>query len=92
MSPRVLHSQRLVVSLNSLVGQVGDYIEFLAETDLLVSASTCPGGDMSAACGAEGQPATYGLDVEVWQPEEGWLASDGWEPSELNGYKGKHGL
>jgi uncharacterized protein len=30
---------------------VGDYIEFLAEIDLLVSASTCPQGDVSIACG-----------------------------------------
>ena len=31
--------------------QVGDYIEFLAEMDVLVSASTCPQGDVSLACG-----------------------------------------
>jgi uncharacterized protein YcgI (DUF1989 family) len=30
---------------------VGDYIEFLAEIDLLVSASTCPQGDVSIGCG-----------------------------------------
>jgi hypothetical protein len=35
---------------------VGDYLEFLAETDLLVSASTCPQGDVSMACGAGGEP------------------------------------
>ncbi len=35
--------------------EVGDYLEFIAETDLLVSASTCPQGDVSMACAGEGK-------------------------------------
>jgi uncharacterized protein YcgI (DUF1989 family) len=72
--------------------QVGDYLEFLAETDLLVSASTCPQGDVSLACGGGGEPAVYPLGVQVWKPAEGLLESRGWEPSVVSGYSGKHGL
>ena len=70
----------------------GDYLEFLAETDLLVSASTCPQGDVSLTCGGDGEPVTYPLGVEVYQPKEGWLESCGWSPSEPSKYPGKHGL
>eukprot|EP00316_Scyphosphaera_apsteinii_P004847 CAMPEP_0119338470 /NCGR_PEP_ID=MMETSP1333-20130426/96134_1 /TAXON_ID=418940 /ORGANISM="Scyphosphaera apsteinii, Strain RCC1455" /LENGTH=280 /DNA_ID=CAMNT_0007349761 /DNA_START=115 /DNA_END=957 /DNA_ORIENTATION=+ len=70
----------------------GDYIEFLAETDLLVSASTCPQGDVSMACGAGGEPETYPLAVEVWMPQAEILEEAGWTPSEISGYTGRHGL
>lgn len=76
---------------------VGDYIEFLAEIDLLVSASTCPQGDVSVAYGDDGtteeQPKCYPLGVEVYQlkdPER--LTSMGWKPSPVNGYTGRHGM
>jgi uncharacterized protein YcgI (DUF1989 family) len=72
--------------------QVGDYIEFLAETDLLVSASTCPQGDVSLACGGGGEPIVYPLGVQVWKPVEGWLESHVWEPSCPSAYSGRHGL
>ena len=49
----------------------GDYLEFLAETDLLVSASTCPQGDVSMVCGVGGVPQTFPLGVEVWKPMDG---------------------
>eukprot|EP00965_Chrysotila_dentata_P211530 6186518-Pleurochrysis_carterae.AAC.1 len=70
----------------------GDYLEFLAETDLIVSASTCPQGDVSIACGTGNKPATYPLDVEVYALREGFLSESGWAPSERNGYAGNHGL
>jgi len=70
----------------------GDYLEFLAETDVLVSASTCPQGDVSMACGAGGEPVTYPLGVEVYRPREGWLEASGWAPSEPSSYPGRHGL
>lgn len=70
----------------------GDYLELLAETDLLVSASTCPQGDVSMACGASGEPDCYPLGVEVYQPQAGWLAEAGWQPSEPSAYAGNHGL
>lgn len=71
---------------------VGDYITFLAETDLLVSASTCPQGDVSLACGGEGEPVVFPLGVEVWAPEKGLLQRRGWEPSIVSKYAGNHGI
>ena len=58
--------------------EVGDYIEFLAETDLLVSASTCPQGDVSTACAGDGEPLCFPLGVEVWKPRDGLLEAAGW--------------
>jgi len=72
--------------------EVGDYIEFLAETDLIVSASTCPQGDVSLACGGGGEPTVYPLGVEVYKLEGKWLEERGWGPSEVSPYGGKHGL
>ena len=70
----------------------GDYLEFLAETDLLVSASTCPQGDVSLACAGGGEPECYPLGVEVWKPRDGLLAAAGWQPSKPSSYGGRHGL
>jgi len=72
--------------------EVGDYLEFLAETDVLVSASTCPQGDVSTACAGDGEPVVYPLGVEVWKPNEGWLEGEGWKPTEVSQYSGNHGL
>jgi len=72
--------------------QVGDYIEFLAEMDVLVSASTCPQGDVSLACGGGGVPKVYPLGVEVYKVDEGLLKEFGWGSSEVSGYSGNHGL
>mmetsp|Transcript_21230 Transcript_21230/g.44726 ORF Transcript_21230/g.44726 Transcript_21230/m.44726 type:complete len:355 (-) Transcript_21230:450-1514(-) len=72
---------------------VGDYIEFLAEIDLLVSASTCPQGDVSIACGSDAPPKCYPLGVEIYRLKDpDTLASEGWKPSPVNGYGGNHGL
>ena len=73
---------------------VGDYIEFLAEIDLLVSASTCPQGDVSIACGDDAEPVVYPLKVEVYKlnDKEKYLTSKGWKPSPKNGYSGNHGI
>jgi len=72
--------------------EVGDYLEFLAETDLIVSASTCPQGDVSLACGGGGEPTVYPLGVEIYALKDGWLEEQGWSPSEASSYGGKHGL
>ena len=72
--------------------EVGDYIEFLAETDLIVSASTCPQGDVSLACGGGGEPVVYPLGVEIYKVDDELLEKSGWSPSEINGYGGNHGL
>ncbi|KAG7344787.1 DUF1989 domain containing protein [Nitzschia inconspicua] len=73
---------------------VGDYIEFLAEIDLLVSASTCPQGDVSIACGdGDKEPTVYPLKVEVYELiDSDHLTSKGWKPSPINGYSGNHGM
>ena len=77
--------------------QVGDYLEFLAEIDLRVAASTCPQGDVSLACGvdddtAAAEPKVYPLKVEVYQLPDGFLQQKGWQPSKANTYSGNHGL
>jgi uncharacterized protein YcgI (DUF1989 family) len=73
--------------------EVGDYIEFLAEIDLLVSASTCPQGNVSIPCSdMGGEPICYPLTVEIYEPREGWLEGMGWSSSEVSGYGGNHGL
>jgi uncharacterized protein len=75
--------------------EVGDYIEFLAEIDLLVSASTCPQGDVSIACGDKdhGVPTVYPLLVEIYElTDQEYLTHQGWKPSPINGYSGNHGL
>lgn len=71
---------------------IGDYIEFLAEIDLLVSASTCPQGDVSLQCGGGGEPIVYPLGVEIYKLDEKMLDDAGWGPSEPSGYSGQHGL
>lgn len=71
--------------------QVGDYLEFLAETDLLVSASTCPQGDVSLACGGSGEPVVYPLTVQVYELLDINLQELGWKASTVSGYSGSHG-
>jgi hypothetical protein len=45
---------------------------------LLVSASTCPRGDVSVACGDRGDvPVCYPLTVEIYKPREGWVELGG---------------
>jgi uncharacterized protein YcgI (DUF1989 family) len=66
----------------------GDYLEFMAEIDLLGALSACPGGD----CGAEHSSdaaACHPLLVETFAPEPGALA--GWESPAVNGYDRSHG-
>jgi uncharacterized protein len=74
--------------------QIGDYLEFIAETNLLVSASTCPQGDVSIACGdGNAEPQCFPLTVQVYELNDPQLlTSAGWHPSVVNGYSGTHGL
>lgn len=49
----------------------GDYIEFLAETDLLVALSACPHGDVSIPVGEHvPESLCHPLDVYIGQPEQ----------------------
>lgn len=55
----------------------GDYIDFLAEIDLLGALSACPGGDCSATHSSD-EAACFPLLVEVFEgePPEGWQSTD----------------
>jgi uncharacterized protein len=66
----------------------GDYLEFLAEIDLLGVLSTCPGGDCGARHSSD-DAACFPLMVEVFAPRSGAL--DGWQPPAPSGYAGGHG-
>ncbi|MHB2170119.1 urea carboxylase-associated family protein [Alsobacter sp. R-9] len=67
----------------------GDYLEFLAEIDLLGALSTCPGGDCSSEHSSD-VAACHPLRVEILAPAPGAL--EGWAPPGPNGYRGGHGL
>ena len=47
----------------------GDYIEWVAEMDLLVALSACPAGDVSISCGDPTPPKCYPMDVVIGQPD-----------------------
>jgi uncharacterized protein YcgI (DUF1989 family) len=66
----------------------GDYLEFLAEIDLLGALSACPGGDCSSEHSSD-TASCHPLLVEVFAPAPGTL--DGWTPPPLNGYDRSHG-
>ncbi|KAI5777919.1 hypothetical protein EDC01DRAFT_676692 [Geopyxis carbonaria] len=71
----------------------GDYLEFFAETDLLVALSACPGGDLSK-WGWEGGDMVEccrPLGVEVWEVTDESVL-DGWKEPERPGYTGGNGL
>ncbi len=65
----------------------GDYIEFLAEIDLLGALSACPGGDCSSTHSSDAA-ACFPLLVEVFEPADGALR--GWSSPEPNGYSRRH--
>jgi uncharacterized protein YcgI (DUF1989 family) len=78
-------------------GKVGDHFELLAETDLLMAGSTCPGGDLALPVwgpGSGGEPNCNPIGVEVFRlPDD---ALEGWKPAERSAYRGagelRHGL
>ena len=66
-----------------------EYIEFLAETDLLGVLSACPGGD----CGSEHSSDVakcFPLRVSIWNVDKKFL--QGIQFSDISSYKGDHGL
>ncbi|KAL7627998.1 hypothetical protein AAE478_002194 [Parahypoxylon ruwenzoriense] len=84
--------------MNPCPAQKDDYIEFLAEQDVLMALSTCPGGDLSlwgfgASCEKEMIKCCRPLRVQVFRLEdEGFLRRSGWTPAEPAPYKGLHGM
>jgi uncharacterized protein YcgI (DUF1989 family) len=67
----------------------GDFIEFMAEIDLLGALSACPGGDCSAEHSSDAAPC-FPLKVEVFRPEADSL--DGWISPPASAYPGTHGI
>ncbi|KAI4863329.1 hypothetical protein F4820DRAFT_377121 [Hypoxylon rubiginosum] len=84
--------------MNPCPAQKGDYIEFLAEQDILMALSTCPGGDLSLwGFGADSEKEMVKccrpLQVQVFQlQDETLLQRSGWKPAEPAPYRGMHGM
>ena len=77
--------------------RVGDHFELFAETDLLMAASTCPGGDLALPVwgpGSGGEPNCNPIGVEVFSVPADVL--EGWAPARPAAYRGagalRHGL
>ena len=64
----------------------GDYIEFVAEMDLLGALSACPGGDCSATHSSD-TAACYPLQVDVFDAE----IPSGWSDGLIQAYDRTHG-
>jgi hypothetical protein len=72
---------------------IGDHLELFAEIDLLIAASTCPGGDLALPVwgpGSGAQPNCNPIKVEVFGLEPALLA--GWSPPARAAYRGAAGL
>jgi uncharacterized protein YcgI (DUF1989 family) len=64
----------------------GDYLEFMAEIDLLGALSACPGGDCSAEHSSDlaSLPSAAGAGVQA-RPAKGW------QPAGADAYDRSHG-
>ena len=72
--------------------QPGDFVELLAETDLLMAISLCPGGDLAVpiwGAGSDAEPNCNPLRVQVFQPSASALV--GWRPAKRAAYRGVTG-
>ena len=84
--------------MNPSPAMKGDYIEFLAETDLLMALSTCPGGDLSMwGFGSDSEKEMVKccrpLKVEVFSLEnEEEVLGGRWEEAQRPEYRGLHGM
>jgi uncharacterized protein len=73
--------------------RVGDHFELFAETDLLLAASTCPGGDLSVPLwgpGSGAEPNCNPIGVDVFAVPADLLAD--WTPAQPVDYRGAHGV
>ncbi|KAI5456717.1 hypothetical protein BGZ63DRAFT_428827 [Mariannaea sp. PMI_226] len=84
--------------MNPSPAEPGDHLEFLAEQDLLMALSTCPGGDLSLWGFGESSEEEMikccrPLKVEVYRlADESLLEKNGWKPAEKSRYAGRHGM
>jgi uncharacterized protein YcgI (DUF1989 family) len=70
----------------------GDYFELFCEVDLLMAASTCPGGDLSVPIwgpGSGGEPRCHPVQLEVFSVDPALL--EAWTPPTRAAYAGVHG-
>jgi uncharacterized protein YcgI (DUF1989 family) len=67
----------------------GDYIEFIANIDLLGALSACPGGDCSATHSSDAARC-FPLKVEIFRPRPEFLKN--WQPPARSGYSRTHGV
>jgi uncharacterized protein len=71
----------------------GDYFELFAEIDLLMAASTCPGGDLSVPLwgpDAGAEPICHSIRVQVCEIGDELLSE--WVPSRPVDYRGASGV
>ncbi len=66
----------------------GDYIEFMAEIDLLGALSSCPGGDCGSSH-SDDDTACYPLKIDIVKPSDEYL--EGFVKASVNGYDSTHG-
>lgn len=66
----------------------GDHLDFLAEMDLVVGISACPGGDCSTTHSSD-TAQCHPLVIQVFKPRDGVMGD--WAPSEPNAYDRTHG-
>ncbi|CAI6031646.1 hypothetical protein V2G26_002269 [Clonostachys chloroleuca] len=84
--------------MNPSPAEPGDHLEFLAEQDLLMALSTCPGGDLSLwGFGEDNEEEMIKccrpLKVEVFRlADDNLLETSGWAPAEKSAYAGRHGM
>ena len=67
----------------------GDYLEMMAEIDLLANLSACPGGDCSSEHSSD-VTACYPLLVQIYRPSAQALA--GFVPAVVNAYNRDHAI
>ncbi len=71
----------------------GDFVELLAEIDLLVAISLCPGGDLAVPLwgpGSDAEPNCNPLRIQVFEPDT--MLLEGWSPARRAAYAGASGL
>lgn len=66
----------------------GDYIEFIAEMDIVGGLSACPGGDCSSEHSSD-TAACYPLLVEIYRPDAKLM--ENWQPASPSTYDRTHG-
>ena len=66
----------------------GDYIEFIAEMDIVGGLSACPGGDCSSEHSSD-TAACYPLIVEIYRPDASLM--ENWQPASPSAYDRTHG-